>query len=299
MNDDGAAISGAEEERTLVRPGYLAGPGDPEEALDAFLAEHPTWTRHRPGAGANTVAVSECLTGRIRLDHRPGAGIRWSVVGYESPIGDLAWSVAFDRDTPHEIALAVARRFSAALAHLGYAYEEALWGLASTRTTLAQHLHEAGWRDVSDERRMAFEAPDRSAGLIRWDNGLFHADPGSQDYPAHLRLWAGPPEGTPSTEWRAEFSRNTPTRLITAALHHLTDPLSAARRRSEVPRAHQGLVEMRNGPGTRPARIRAATARAVAAAAPAPTVTHIPPASAPAVPPASTEPGAGPTRKRQ
>ncbi|MFF2955673.1 DUF317 domain-containing protein [Kitasatospora sp. NPDC057965] len=247
-------------DQLLVRPGYLAGPGDHDTALDAFHADHPSWSRHRPHDGPDTVLVSECLTGRVRLSHRPGAGIRWSVVGYDSPIGERAWSADFDRAVPHEISLAVAGTLSSALAYTGHAYEEALWGTRSTRSTLAELLADACWRDVSDERKMAFEAPDATAGIIRWDNGLFHAAPDAQDHPATVCLWGGTPVGDGAPKrWQAFFSATTPTRLITAALHHLTDPLAASRSRAQIPAAHRDLV--RTSPAPLPGRTQAATRR--------------------------------------
>ncbi|MER7701652.1 DUF317 domain-containing protein [Kitasatospora sp. NPDC097605] len=120
------------EQRVVVSPGYLAGPGDLDTAgaaFEAFLAEHRGWSRYSCDGGDTSVAVSDCLTGRVRLDHEPGdRKSRWTVAGYESAVGERAWHAAFDLETPHEIALAVAAALSSALSSGSFAAkDEALW----------------------------------------------------------------------------------------------------------------------------------------------------------------------------
>ncbi|MGW3228598.1 DUF317 domain-containing protein [Kitasatospora sp. NPDC001095] len=230
------------EQRVVVSPGYLAGPGDLDSAntaFETFLAEHPGWSRYSCDGGDTSVAISDCLTGRIRLDHEPGdRNSRWTVAGYESPVGERSWHVAFDLETPHEIALAVAGTLSFAVSRSSHiAKDEALWGRKGTCETLLNQMREADWLDVSTESSMAFQSPDATAGLIRWDGGGFYNEPWGADHPAAVTLWA--------RAWQAHFSKDTPTRLITAALDHLTDPQPEIRRLAEVPTAHLGAVEIR------------------------------------------------------
>ncbi|MER7701653.1 DUF317 domain-containing protein [Kitasatospora sp. NPDC097605] len=113
---------------------------------------------------------------------------------------------------------------------------------------------------------MAFRSPDATAGLVRWDGGGFHDEPWGADHPAAVTLWARSTADQQGTAWQAHFSKNTPTRLITAALDHLTDPQPQARRLAEVPTAHLGTAKVR--PYTGPVRPLAATRRTTLAGLP-------------------------------
>ncbi|WP_256176735.1 DUF317 domain-containing protein [Kitasatospora aureofaciens] len=106
---------------------------------------------------------------------------------------------------------------------------------------------------------MAFQSPDATAGLIRWDAGAYYDEPHGQNHPAEVTLWARCPDDFPRKAWSAHFLGNTPTRLITAGLDHLTDPQPQVRRLAEVPFAHRDLVEIR--PYTGSTRPLAATER--------------------------------------
>ncbi|WP_256176736.1 hypothetical protein [Kitasatospora aureofaciens] len=63
------------EQQVLVNPGYLAGPGELDTsnaAFAEFLTENRGWARYSCDGGDTSVAVSDCLTGRIQLDYEPG-----------------------------------------------------------------------------------------------------------------------------------------------------------------------------------------------------------------------------------
>ncbi|MFJ9446775.1 DUF317 domain-containing protein [Kitasatospora sp. NPDC101235] len=268
MADDQPGLSTAQgEQHVVVSPGYLAGPGHPDtanSAFEAFLAEHQGWSRYSCDGGDTSVAVSDCLTGRIRLDHEPGdRNSRWTVAGYESAVGERAWHADFDLETPHEIALATASTLSHALSYSGFAAkDEALWGRNNTCAALVTQIRESDWLDVSTPSEMRFRSPDATAGLIRWDAGAFHDAPWSRDYPAGVTLWARRTgDDHTRTAWQAHFSKDTPTRLITTALDHLTDPQPSLRRFAEVPTAHLGVVEVRSYKGSPRSAAATATGR--------------------------------------
>ncbi|MFJ6620030.1 DUF317 domain-containing protein [Kitasatospora sp. NPDC091335] len=268
MADDQPSPSIAQgEQHVVVSPGYLAGPGHPDTAnaaFEAFLAEHQGWSRYSCDGGDTSVAVSDCLTGRIRLDHEPGdRNSRWTVAGYESAVGERAWHADFDLETPHEIALAAAAVLSHALSYSSFAAkDEALWGRDNTCATLVTQMRESDWLDVSTPSEMRFCSPDATTGLIRWDAGVFHDAPWSRDYPAGVTLWARRTgDDHMRTAWQAHFSKDTPTRLITAALDHLTDPQPSLRRFAEVPTAHLGAVEVRSYKGSPRSAAATATGR--------------------------------------
>ncbi|MFF2746432.1 DUF317 domain-containing protein [Kitasatospora sp. NPDC058048] len=268
MADDQLDPSSAQGgQHVVVRPGYLAGPGHPDTAsseFEAFLTEHQGWSRYSCDGGDTSVAVSDCLTGRIRLAHEPGdRNSRWTVAGYESAVGERAWHADFDLETPHEIALAVAAAFSHALSYSTFAAkDEVLWGRNNTCETLLTRMRACDWLDVSTPSEMAFRSPDATTGLIRWDGGAFHDAPWSRDYPAGVTLWARRTgDDHTRTAWQAHFSKDTPTRLITAALGHLTDPRSSLRRLVEVPSAHLGVVDVRPYKGSLRSAAATATGR--------------------------------------
>ncbi|WP_344640666.1 DUF317 domain-containing protein [Kitasatospora cystarginea] len=237
-----------------MSPGFLAGPGDlasGDAAFADFLIEHRSWARYACDGGDTSVAISDCLTGRIQLDYEPGVShTRWTVAGYDSPVGELAWHARFDLGTPHEIPLAVASAYSHALSYGSQAVrDEALWGRRSTRVELVDQMRECGWQDVSTLDGMAFRAPDATAGLIRWDGGAFYDEPDGQDHMAEVTLWVRHPEEFPHTAWTAQLSKAMPTRLIAVALDHLTDPQPAIRRRAEIPTAHRPAFRVIQRPG--------------------------------------------------
>ncbi|MFJ7278321.1 DUF317 domain-containing protein [Kitasatospora sp. NPDC098663] len=284
--DDHNPAAARGDQEVLVSPGYLAGPGDrdAEAAFADFLNEDQGWARYSCHGGDVSVAISECLTGRIQLDHENGdRDSRWTVAGYDSPVGERSWRAAFDQETPYEVALAVAEEYSRALSYTHpVVREEALWGLRNTRDSLLEQLRSSGWLDVGSPDAMSFRSPDGTAGLIRWDGGAFYEEPNGQDHPADVTLWVRPPEMFPRNAWTAQFSQATPTRLITAALDHLTDPRSQVRRLAEVPAAHLGLVELR--PRNAPVRTLAATARTAVADRPAARASTVPPVMRAAAP---------------
>ncbi|KQV20959.1 MULTISPECIES: DUF317 domain-containing protein [unclassified Kitasatospora] len=260
--DRGDAAQLPSDEQVLVIPGYLAGPGDLDTANTAFgdfLAEHQGWARYSCDGGDTSVAISNCLTSRIQLAYEPGhRDVRWTVAGYESPVGERAWNATFDLATPYEIPLSVAETFSYVLAYSSeFAREEALWGRVDTRAALLRHLGESDWQDVSSPDAMAFQACDGTAGLTRWDRGAYAADPAGPDSSAGVTLWGRGPAEAADGGWKAHFSEHAPTRLITAALDHLTDPQAELRRRAEIPVVYRGLVEAR--PAAQPARVQAAS----------------------------------------
>ncbi|MGW2542010.1 DUF317 domain-containing protein [Kitasatospora sp. NPDC001574] len=245
-------------------PGHLAGPGAAAPAFQEFLDAHRGWLRFAPDGGDTTVAVHEDLCARIQLDHEPPpGGPRWTVVAYDCPVGDLAWTAEFDTRTPHEIPLSLAASLSYALSHGSpVRRDREQWGVRPTHDALVGNLRASGWQDLSTDARMEFRSPDGTASLVRRDRGAHHRRRAEPDAPAPVTLQGG----TGEQQWRATFTTATPTLLITAALAELTEPLTALRRLSEVPHAHRHLVTVhRTQAHFRPA---AATSRSAYTTAP-------------------------------
>ncbi|WP_055590516.1 DUF317 domain-containing protein [Peterkaempfera griseoplana] len=251
-------------EIVAVSPGYLGGPGDPDAALDTFLDAHPDWSRYRPGAGETTVAVSDCLLGRIQLDHEPDSrGIRWTIAAYTSPVGERSWKAEFDTRTPHEVVLVVACQLAFALAQPAPAQRDsALWG-SDRLPALLTRAAEAGWRwrDTAADDETALQAPDGTAGLtLREGHERITGFEDSDGLPVACTLWAGPAD-RPDRQWKGTFTAATPTTLLAAALSELTDPHPALRTTDQIPEAHRALVGITPRPRRTAAAARGAQAR--------------------------------------
>ncbi|MET8623750.1 DUF317 domain-containing protein [Kitasatospora sp. NPDC004669] len=242
----------------IVSPGYLAGPGDPEAALAAFLDEHPSWNRYSHGQDT-TVAIHEQLTAKIELNHEETDGPRWTIASYESPVGQLAWRARFSARTPHEVVTAVARRLSYALAHpSNWQQAEALWGRLSRDIAIEGEAEAAAtsWNRTTTEHQTSFSSSDGTAGVtIRAVQGTSEA----RVFPM-FTVWGGP-RSEDHPRWEATFTPFTPTTLITAALGEVTQPVPAIRRASQIPAVHRS--DIRSEPRHRP-RFIAAQSRSAA-----------------------------------
>ncbi|MCG6496998.1 DUF317 domain-containing protein [Kitasatospora sp. A2-31] len=228
-----ARISGsralAPDTLVTITPGHLAGPGDPDAGFAEFFEDCPGWQRYRPN-DETSVAVHEQLTARIELDHEATTGPRWTIASYESPVGELDWRASFCARTPVEVVMAAARHLSAALnSFSANASDDLLWGRHPRREAILQAVAagDPPWQESQPTQE--FIRPDRTGGIRTQESGALH--PASA---VEVTLWAGP-RGYADARWQAQFTRNTPSMLITAALDEVVQPLPATRLMNQVP----------------------------------------------------------------
>ncbi|MEU9074589.1 DUF317 domain-containing protein [Kitasatospora sp. NPDC048538] len=240
------------DDRVHAIPGYLAGPGDPDAALEQFLSDHAAWSRYRPAGGDTTVLVSDDLLFRVQLDHEPDLNdqIRWTIVEGASPVGDLVWRATFDAATPHEIPMAVARALTATF----HGFDPTRLHVASdgyaSKQTVGEYLRNEGWSVADDGDAMAFRNLDGSAVLSQHDLAPFLDEPGGEatwNFATATDLHAGPPS-TSEHHWHAAFSASAPAYRVLAALHELIEPMPAKRRSTELPQTLREHVTTQPAP---------------------------------------------------
>ncbi|MFF2955674.1 DUF317 domain-containing protein [Kitasatospora sp. NPDC057965] len=227
-----------------VHPGYLAGPGDGAGALHAFVDSHDDWNLFS-GDRHQLIAAHERSTALVTLDSAAPGPHAWSIVSFASPSGTLEWHAGFTATTPAEIVAAVADRLASAMSKPTATERDLqLWGhdhpsagTADALDTETARAHQ--WIRGGDLRTTrTLDHPDGTASLRIH---RFIERPGTGPLDTVFTLAAGA-RGDEPTWWKAEFSRYTPTTLLTAALQAVTDPDRCERRASQIPMLHRSLL---------------------------------------------------------
>ncbi|MFD9592553.1 DUF317 domain-containing protein [Kitasatospora sp. NPDC059973] len=222
-----------------ITPGHLAGPGDADAAFTTFLDDCRSWNLYRPN-GETSVAVHQSLTAAIELDHETKRGPRWTIASYESPVAQLDWQARFCTQTPVEIVMAVAHRLTAGLgAFSTNVRDDLLWGRHPRDEAIRYSLEAADqpWLKP-DPFEYGFDRADLTGGIR---TPVFGVEPPA--LVAAVTVWGGP-RGYDNARWKAEFTRGTPTELITAALDEVVEPLAATRLLGQVPAPNRTQVRV-------------------------------------------------------
>ncbi|MFG2115514.1 DUF317 domain-containing protein [Streptomyces sp. NPDC048718] len=128
----------------------VAGPGEHEEFLAAFLDDNPQWEKYRTWAGDATIASHESLTVRAEFYHeaRHRTHTAWTVAEYDGPIGERVWHAALTTGTPVALIRALLQHLDAPTPVGGVEPYEP--------------LRDAGWHPASHPARTTWRAPDRT-----------------------------------------------------------------------------------------------------------------------------------------
>lgn len=201
----------------------------------------------------------------------------WQVTASEYPLALPDWLAAFDGSTPPEIVGAFLTTVADNLETIPDRTFQ--MNLHFVDTAIAP-LRQAGWRVSGGEYDTTVDAPSGLAGVIvhrrpqPWQAEEFDS------YDETWRMWAGPPE----ERWSAEFSRDTPLPLISAAARSLIATGPVERYRADLHPASLShlTVQPVGRPGPAADRIQAALASS--RSAPPPLVVSSSPAQGTAQP---------------
>ncbi|MGZ2361538.1 DUF317 domain-containing protein [Streptomyces sp. 372A] len=228
-------------------PVYAADPGNHDALLDDFLDAHATWHKWRP-RDESTYAVHESQTLRIERIHEPLPGENsWTVAGYESPVSDRMWHLAFPDTTPEPVVRTL-------LDSLASGDHDLALGSPITAKTVAQAIEpltQAGWENTIDGRCIRWASPHAGVQLDTFAAQNPYLNP-------TWLIWAGP--DPQQANWVVHASAYTPARVLTDLVECLTlesehqgkTPATTHQRRSM--RAHVTLPTVPSAAELRPRR---------------------------------------------
>ncbi|MGW1126396.1 DUF317 domain-containing protein [Streptomyces sp. NPDC002526] len=170
--------------------------------LDDFLDAHDTWHKWRP-RDESTYAVHESQTLRIERIHQslPGEN-SWTVAGYESPVSDRMWHLAFPDTTPEPVGRTL-------LDSLASGDHDLALGSPITAKTVAQAIEpltQAGWENTIDGRCIRWASPHAGVQLDTFAAQNPYLNP-------TWLIWAGP--NPQQATWVVHASAYTPAQVLT------------------------------------------------------------------------------------
>ncbi|WP_435059143.1 DUF317 domain-containing protein [Streptomyces sp. bgisy060] len=194
-------------EQALVRPRYLAGPGDPAW-VTAALHRAAGWSYGHDPLVPRVQLTSPDQLAVLHLEPDPDQP--WWVVRHHRTNANPAWSVSFGARTPVEIIAA---------------FTDALTAPAPAETASSPYepLLAAGWQQGRDHDGLT--SPDGIADVEHF------SEAGSNSWFIDVAI-GGDPEGQ---VWKAHLSGATPPHLITAVTGALAVPAPIARDPHRLP----------------------------------------------------------------
>ncbi|MEU9041469.1 MULTISPECIES: DUF317 domain-containing protein [unclassified Kitasatospora] len=216
---------------TLVRPRYLAGPGDRASVVTAFEPLRGWRVEALGPSRAAVMATSPCH--RVRVGYRPDQPQAWQVAASPDPFAGPAWRGGFSRATPPEIVaaflgqLADSLQFDAVSDHTGTCVS-----LEGTLADANEALTEAGWSTSRSDGHWLTRSGD---GAVEYDVAPL-ADP-AVELAADVQrgfTWRIAPDD-PDMGWSAAFSSCTPLHLIAAVNGAVADDSPVVRTTDELP----------------------------------------------------------------
>ncbi|MFE2722768.1 DUF317 domain-containing protein [Kitasatospora sp. NPDC059327] len=216
---------------TLVRPRYLAGPGD-REAVDAAFEPLRGWRVVALGRYlTEVVATSPCH--RVRVGYRPDEEQAWQVIAALDPFADPAWRGGFSQATPPEIVRAFLGQLADSLHY--DEVDDTTGTFVSLEGTLAdanEALSEAGWPTTGTNGHWLTTSGD---GEVEYevDPLINPADELATDIRRGFNWRIAP--GDPDVGWSAAFSSCTPLHLIAAVNGAVADSGPLVRDSAELP----------------------------------------------------------------
>lgn len=183
-------------EQALIRPRYLAGPGDPAW-VTAALHRASGWSYGHDPLLARVVLASPDQQALLHLEPEPDQP--WWVIRHARTASTPAWQASFGARTPAEIIAS---------------FTDALTAPATPSTGASPYepLRDAGWQPARDHSGLT--SPDGIAQVEHF------TETGSDTWFIDVAI-SGHPAGL---IWRAQLGTGTPTHLISAITRALADP---------------------------------------------------------------------------
>ncbi|WP_030458940.1 DUF317 domain-containing protein [Kitasatospora sp. NRRL B-11411] len=218
----------------LVRPRYLAGPGD-REAVDTAFGPLRGSGWHVTALGPDlteVIATSPCH--RVRVGYRPGQEQAWQVTAALDPFAIPAWRGGFSRTTPPEIIEAFLGQLADSL-HFDTVNDTAgtFVSMEGTWADANEPLSEAGWPTSYTDGFWLTRSGD---GEVEYEVAPL-VDP-AVELAADVQrgfTWRIVP-GDPDVGWSAGFSSCTPLHLIAAVNGAVVDNSPLVRVSDDLPR---------------------------------------------------------------
>ncbi|MGV9266606.1 DUF317 domain-containing protein [Kitasatospora sp. NPDC003701] len=235
---------------TLVRPRYLAGPGDREAVDTAFgPLRGSRWRVTALGPYlTEVIATSPCH--RIRVGYRPDHEQAWQVAAALDPFADPAWRGGFSQATPPEIIEAFLGALSDSLQY--DEVDDSTGTFVSLEGALAdanEALSEAGWQTSNTNGHWRTRSIDGEVDY-EVDPLIDPADELATDMRRGFNWRVA--SGDPDVGWTASFSSCTPLHLIAAVNGAVADSGPVVRTSDDLPqrvtdraRAEQAEVDRR------------------------------------------------------
>ncbi|MFD7320568.1 DUF317 domain-containing protein [Streptomyces sp. NPDC059875] len=138
----------------------LAGPGEHEQFLNAFLESNKDWERYRTWTDETTIASHESLTLRAEFDHeaRHRTDTAWTIAAYESPVGERLWHATITATAPVPLIRAL--------------LESLTTDAPRDAQAPCEPLRNAGWAEDSHAFGTTWRAPGRSLSFEHHPHGL-------------------------------------------------------------------------------------------------------------------------------
>ncbi|MEU4113280.1 DUF317 domain-containing protein [Kitasatospora sp. NPDC028055] len=218
---------------TLVRPRYLAGPGD-REAVDTAFAplRGSRWRVTALGPYlTEVIATSPCH--RVRVGYRPDRDQAWQVAASLDPFAGPAWRGGFSRATPPEIVEAFLGQLADSLQYDAVSATTGTFvSLEGTLADANEAHSEAGWPTVCADGRWLTTSGD---GEVEYEVGPL-VDP-AVELASEVQsgfTWRVA-SGDPGVGWTAGFSSCTPLHLIAAVNGAIADSGPLVRTSDDLP----------------------------------------------------------------
>ncbi|WP_405928134.1 DUF317 domain-containing protein [Streptomyces griseus] len=212
----------------------FAAESDHRELLDRFCSEHG-WADWRTWSTTATHDIQEAQALRAEMVDLPEPqSTRWTVAGYDSPVGHRDWSATACADTPTDVVEAL---LTSLAVHADKYPQLVAPATEESLAEAADALTEAGWtRDVAALRYVRWTPPhDRSSGFaLQYDT--IAEDSTNPDFPAWT-AWGREAPDRPG--WSVRLTSRTPTLAVSAVAEALADQEALCRRAAERPHARR------------------------------------------------------------
>ncbi|GAA2972447.1 hypothetical protein GCM10010519_04450 [Streptomyces lactacystinicus] len=218
---------------TLVRPRYLAGPGDRESVATAFAPLRGSRWRFTAIGPYLTEVIATSPCHRIHVGYRPDQEQAWQVAAALDPFAVPAWRGGFSRATPPEIIEAFLGQLADSLHY--DEVDDSTGTFVSLEGTLAdanEALSEAGWPTSRSDGHWLTRSGD---GAVEYDVAPL-VDP-AVELAADVQRgfsWRISPSD-PDVGWSAAFSSCTPLHLIAAVNSAVADSSPVVRATDDLP----------------------------------------------------------------
>lgn len=209
-------------------PVYAADPGDHEQVLTDFFAQHGDWEKVRTWGDSTTIANHESLALRALFDHdADGRDTKWTFAAYEDPVSDLLWHGRATASTPVTM---VGALLEALATENVWSRRDSAGMLESAVAEATIPLADAAWKHTIDGRYVSWVAPGPHEGGVQFD--AFPAQQTNSPLPTWT-IWGGHAADQPI--WALQLSAHAPAALVQRISFAMAEAQGTRRVRPSTP----------------------------------------------------------------